>query len=692
MLYDPYKEIEVFKTYDAFKARLKDLYIIEDYLQSDKIYTNFKNELMKLVQAAIRNFKQLTTKVQFKFYRSDEAVYSMELRDFLVNVMTWHPLVEIDPRNHILDENSILHAEQVPSICDFIYDVDIVPMRAHRVQKEQIDVRLGNLMYDYLNISLHFSTNMGLHYSDHTFFEMYDKYHDMIDYEFEEGMQASDIEAILNKFEDELVNGLKKEKDNPFGVILRAGTGMKTKQLREFIIAEGLRPTLTGGKTVNYPISNPILIRGLNKPSYQYVDALGARKPLIVNSSDMGKIGYFVKNMNILVRTLTLSRDKHMCDSKHYVNYEVKSKNHLKLLVGKYMYDDALGDIRMINANDTKLVGKKIKVKSVLTCACGPNKYCPVCGGDIVNWNSDIQDGLCTMLTMEHTKEIEQNSLSTKHLLITDSIEVKFTDEFYKHFTLFGEEVRFLNNVDDVNELAIHIDPERIIKIEEFDEDSTYNTYLDGGMFEFVNMVTGEVVQVGIVNDQKLYINNEVISIFRENDGFLKLGEIDDDTPIFNVMIENMDRVRPYVEMLNLITTDSWKETLGVEDDIDAISQKFFDLLVSFRIPLNVTAVEITLNRLIGDPNDMNKHPDFSKNALPPYHFYTLQNKLSNNASPTIGLIHDNIKRQITDVNFTKRQEPSYMDDFFKEKVCTDIIYEHRDRLNKVDGIEEDDD
>ena len=54
------------------------------------------------------------------------------------------------------------------------------------------------------------------------------------------------------------------------------------KQLREFTISEGLKPTLSG-ETIPKPIENSTILRGLDRPSYLYIDALGARKSLVIN-------------------------------------------------------------------------------------------------------------------------------------------------------------------------------------------------------------------------------------------------------------------------------------------------------------------------------------------------------------------------------------------------------------------------
>ena len=52
----------------------------------------------------------------------------------------------------------------------------------------------------------------------------------------------------------------------------------------------GLKPDLSG-VTIPIPLNSSTLIRGVDRPSAHYVDALGARKSLIMNKKVMGKAG-----------------------------------------------------------------------------------------------------------------------------------------------------------------------------------------------------------------------------------------------------------------------------------------------------------------------------------------------------------------------------------------------------------------
>ena len=54
------------------------------------------------------------------------------------------------------------------------------------------------------------------------------------------------------------------------------------KQLAEFTIADGLKPSIEG-ITIAKPIENSTLLKGLDRPSYLYISAVGSRKALVMN-------------------------------------------------------------------------------------------------------------------------------------------------------------------------------------------------------------------------------------------------------------------------------------------------------------------------------------------------------------------------------------------------------------------------
>ena len=108
-------------------------------------------------------------------------------------------------------------------------------------------------------------------------YENNEEVRNIMETEFDERMQPYEIEQQLAELQAREIDIYKSIPDNPIGLILRTETGIKPKQFAEFTIADGLKPSLEG-ITIPEPISNSTLLRGLDRASYLYIAATGARE------------------------------------------------------------------------------------------------------------------------------------------------------------------------------------------------------------------------------------------------------------------------------------------------------------------------------------------------------------------------------------------------------------------------------
>ena len=85
----------------------------------------------------------------------------------------------------------------------------------------------------------------------------------------------------------------------------------------------------------------------------------------------------------------------------------------------------------------------------------------------------DIAKGFAGFESEEITKVINQNILSAKHLLATDSEKIEFNEEFDKYFQLVVDEISpWIDdnpNIENPEDYAIYVDPASIKKADEFD-------------------------------------------------------------------------------------------------------------------------------------------------------------------------------------------------------------------------------
>lgn len=669
---NPLIQIPIIKSKKDLKEYIKPLYIIEDYLKNEDKY----DDLEKIIRNVLRGCFHIKScreyPVRFKFYRRDREEYELQLRRFLYNIYLWRPFCILNDI-YVLDESFILHEEDIPNVNDFINEKLILCFQDYNVEQTIINECVSNVLYNLRQISGDFSDIMNLTFSDNDFIEMMNdpEYREIMLVNIEEDMQPVEVEKILNEHQKRLIEKLKSDKKNPIGIMFRSKTGLKDKQVAEYLIAMGMKPTLTG-EVMPIAILTSSLIGGLEKPSYQYIDAVGARKPLIMNAKSMGKAGYFGKKVSELSRTVSMSKEKVDCDTKHLIKYEIKTKKYLSKLNGKFykMHPDD-EDYEVLSVNDTHLIGKHIYARGAQTCSCAPNKICARCIGTIANLNWDIADGISVFESQEMTKELEQKILSGKHLLTTRSETIEFSEEFYKYFTLSVGEIS-LSEIGDFRDLALYVIPEEISKIEEFDDDSTYNTYINSGRFFIRNLKTKEDTEIKILKDKEIYISSEITKELRANKGIIKLKDIDPSTNIFEVIILNNELTKPLYDLMSLLDSDK-KEGMD-EVNIDTVSQMVLDIFVESGLSASMVSGEILLNRMIRRADNVMKRPDFSKEEMPDYYIYTITKVLENNESITVGLGFENLKRQLLNSNLDERTEPSFMDAFFKETLSTDPI------------------
>lgn len=399
-----------------------------------------------------------------------------------------------------------------------------------------------------------------------------------------------------------------------------------------------------------------------------------------MNKKVMGRAGYFGKIVLMLARTLSMSTTVSDCGSNHLVEYEIKSKTHLNKLNGKYFrMHPRNGELSLLKSKDRKdLIGKKIYVRSPVTCKLG-DCVCPKCIGITSTMNQDIADGLSGFESEEVTKHVNQSILSTKHLLTTNSEVINFNSEFYDFFTILGGEINpVINNNDKVNNIedyAIYIDPEDIIKLEEQDYDSLYNSCINNGRFYVRNISNPdkEDILIQAEGEKEIFLTEITLELMRKSkNGLIYFKDLDDDVKLFEMVIMNQELTKPLYLLMDLLNKQRDDE---INETIDSISQKFLDLLIESKIPANVIAAELITNRLIRSVNNIYERPDFSKPEIEPYEIYTVSKALEKNKSPLIGISFQNIKRQfLSDELFEDRDGTSFIDPLYWTEIPTDNL------------------
>lgn len=672
--FDLVTDVPVIHNREELAQWLRPLYIIDDILVDDDTYNNMRSCILNLVRGSFTIRACREYPIKFKFNKKDKEEYQLELRDFLINLILFEPFIELYGLN-VLDKSYIFDCKTgIPNIENYINNKIILTLKDYQVKNTYLNIRISNVIYNLRMISVDFSQILGLNFNIFTFADMYSsntEIRDIMETKFDESLQPYEIEAQLKELQNREMQIYKDLPDNELGAILRSATGVKPKQFTEFTIAGGLKPTIDG-YTIPEVIQNSILIGGLDRPSYFYIDAGGANKSLIMNKRVMGSAGYFGKLVSLLTRTLSMDTKISDCGNPHLIEIELKTNTHLKRCDGKYFKvnkDDI--DYSVLNYEKHKhLVGKKIYIRSAITCGLG-NHVCAKCIGIQALTNADIANGVSTFYSEEVTKVVEQNILSTKHLLETFSEIIKFNDNFYKFFTLIGGEIMPVLQVDDedkdIDDYAIYINPDDINKVDEYEDDSLFNNFLPDAKFVIRNINNPKEEDIPIeLEDKELFISKDVMKDIYKNNGYIYFSELNEDMKLFEINIQNKELTKPLYDLMDLIN----KKKDNDNETIDTMLQQFLDLMVTAKISASIVAGEVIINRLIKDVNDPYVRPDFSQEIMPKYQIKTVKNALTKNKSPLIGLSSENLKKQLLDDElYTTRYEESYVDPLFKETI-----------------------
>ncbi len=264
---------------------LRPMYIIEEYLVDDETYTKLLKQIMNLLKGCFPIRQCRNYPIRFKFNAKSNKEHVLPLRHFAVNLILWNPFIELSGLD-VLNEEFIIDCEKdIPDIEEYINYKLITILREYHVKSTKINYRISDVLYNLRSISIDFSLILGLNFNADTFFEMYEKndeIREMMEIKFDDNLQPHEIEQQLAELQEREISIYRNDPGNPIGVLLNAKTGVKNKQLTEFTIAEGLKPSLEG-VTVPEPIENSTLLRGLDRPSYLYISAIGSRKSLVMN-------------------------------------------------------------------------------------------------------------------------------------------------------------------------------------------------------------------------------------------------------------------------------------------------------------------------------------------------------------------------------------------------------------------------
>lgn len=263
-------------------------------------------------------------------------------------------------------------------------------------------------------------------------------FRETLNFQHDEAETLVDIEAKIQRQQDNLkvaIERLMLDEGNSIRKLIGADSGINKNQLGEVISVIGFKPDIRG-RVIPQPI-NTSFSKGLKTVEDYYTNAMGARKALITSKTQVRQSGYLNRKIMILTEDVRID-DVDDCQTREYITLEIKSPKMLDLYIGRYYVTNAeTGEVGLITAESTHLVGKTILLRSPITCrrhTPQQDHVCRTCYGQLASVNYGMNIGSIANLVL--TEPMTQKLLSTKHSLQVVVDSFNWSDEFKEYFTL----------------------------------------------------------------------------------------------------------------------------------------------------------------------------------------------------------------------------------------------------------------
>ena len=473
-----------------------------------------------------------------------------------------------------------------------------------------------------------------------------------------------------------------------------AHEGINIRQYKENHYNIGTKPDGQGSIYHNI-INQSYVTGGLNNMMYQIIDSGSSRVAQIISKKNVGESGGFSRILGLNNMGSFLNKDPHYdCGTRNFEHIFIPNKEVLKRLYDRYYRFDPNGVEYKIKEGDDFLIGKKIYLRSPITCASRAqgNGVCYKCYGDLAYTNADINIG--RIATEIITSQYTQKRLSAKHLLETLIDEINWNEEFRKFLIVETNAIKLGEADEDFwMKFKLIIDPEQIQleNDEDFFQHKFYtteaNTLEDEGPFyneyltEFIieNIEDGTQYKIGSIPSEefpeaKMYFSTELVTTIREIVKKNKQEEIEDDTiqipmnlledkVLFYIKIQNNDLGKNLDIFNDLIN----KRAVTKSYTKDQLLEKLIETLIRGGIDCQSIHLETIMSNQIKNPLDRLQECNWL-NPDEPYELLTLNEALTDNPSIINSLIYQKLAKVLYYPLSFKKTAPSIFDPFFMQK------------------------
>lgn len=610
----------------------------------------------------------------------------LTIMDYLFNLLMWHLLIRTGQRikpKHLFFDDAITKRSIKTYIDGFLID---------NMRKTVSNIELNNIIDDTLvkykhieEFAMYLANTINLE-DTIKLMKACPEFDQLMRYDYS-NIPIEDVKNVGMEITNRCIEIIKDSKkylgyDHCLANSFRAGEAINPRQYKEFANNIGTKPDGRGG-VFPTAINNSFITGGVSDVVDYVIESSSGRTAQILSKVNVGTSGHFARLLGLNNQDSFLHPNpNYTCDSVNFEEIEIKSKDHLKNMVNKYYRFTPDGMDHCISRFDNHLIGKKIYLRSPMTCASAARGegVCYKCYGDLAFSNRDINIGKIAAELL--SSKLTQRMLSAKHLLETVINKIIWNNEFFEFFELESNVVTILPDLNTKN-MKLIIRPEAI-QLESEDEDRSYDDEEGGIAFmesyneyvtEFdVETEEGEIFTITSENKEKLYITNDLNDIIRKKaypeDGDiiipmseLKDKETGDSLPIFLIVIMNNDLSKSLDRLKEIIDKNSVTESM----DRHQILQAFMDTIIEGDLGINIAHCEIILMNQLRAIDDILEKPQWEY-ANETARVISLNKALTNNPSITNSLSYQRIAKALYNPLTFRKDKPSFMDLFFMEQ------------------------
>lgn len=424
----------------------------------------------------------------------------------------------------------------------------------------------------------------------------------------------------ISKLIQQQLNEEPEFKNNPLAIAIRTGISRMGQALQ----CLGPRGYLTDvdSNIFRYPIMTSY-VQGIRSLYDSMIESRSSAKSLLNSTKPLQDSEYFSRRQQLICQNV---KNLHLgdCGSKEYLLWHVNdvkyegttqtSKGDLPTIAGKYYLDEETNTLKVVKVTDRHLIGKTIKMRSVIAGCQHPDPYgvCEVCYGETalaIPANSNLGHIACVSMTAI----IGQLILSTKHFdgssvvegIVLKPLEKKYLsaalngNDYYLNDRLEGKDIKLYFNIHEATglpdiKMVNDVTALNISRLSEFSEMSISVTDNKGTEITTLNVS---------VNNRNSSITHELLKFVKEK-GYritdkgmyeFDMNGWDYTKPITSLPLTHADMSSHQSEIAKLLeSTVKEMETRNNVISPKAMLVEFYDL-VNRRLQINLSVLEIVL-------------------------------------------------------------------------------------------------